>query len=71
MKFHVLLTTYEMAVAEGTALRSLQYEALIVDEGHRYCQAPPLCVCAQGQGWLHTCCHNGCSQSAKLIDVTA
>lgn len=29
-----------MAVAEGTVLRSLQYEALIVDEGHRYSCAP-------------------------------
>lgn len=35
VKFHVLLTTYEMAVAEGTVLRSLQYEAMVIDEGHR------------------------------------
>ena len=40
VKFHVLLTTYEMAVAGGTLMRSLQYEALIVDEGHRYSSAP-------------------------------
>ena len=35
VKFHVLLTTYEMAVTEGTVLRGLQYETLVVDEGHR------------------------------------
>lgn len=36
MKFHVLLTTYEMVGSETTTLRGLEYETLIVDEGHRY-----------------------------------
>lgn len=35
MKFHVLLTTYEMVGFEAGTLRSLEYETLIVDEGHR------------------------------------
>jgi len=35
VKFHVLLTTYEMVGFEASTLRSLEYETLIVDEGHR------------------------------------
>lgn len=35
VKFHVLLTTYEMVGSEISTLRSLEYETLIVDEGHR------------------------------------
>ncbi len=35
VKFHVLLTTYEMVGSEVSTLRSLEYETLIVDEGHR------------------------------------
>ena len=35
VKFHVLLTTYEMVGFEAGTLRSLEYETLIVDEGHR------------------------------------
>ncbi|KAL0033469.1 hypothetical protein WJX77_010766 [Trebouxia sp. C0004] len=35
VKFHVLLTTYEMVGSETGILRSLEYETLIVDEGHR------------------------------------
>lgn len=35
VKFHVLLTTYEMVGSEAGTLRSLEYETLIVDEGHR------------------------------------
>lgn len=35
VKFHVLLTTYEMVGSETGTLRSLEYETLIVDEGHR------------------------------------
>lgn len=35
VKFDVLLTSYETILAEGTDLRKLEYEALVVDEGHR------------------------------------
>lgn len=35
VKFHVMLTTYEMVSFEASTLRSLEYETLIVDEGHR------------------------------------
>ncbi|KAK9828698.1 hypothetical protein WJX72_001585 [[Myrmecia] bisecta] len=35
IKFHVLLTSYEMALAEISELRRLHWETLIVDEGHR------------------------------------
>ncbi|KAH7679101.1 DNA helicase protein [Dioscorea alata] len=34
-KFNVLLTTYEMVLADSSHLRSVSWEALIVDEGHR------------------------------------
>ena len=36
VKFHVLLTTYEMVGFEAGTLRSLEWETLLVDEGHRY-----------------------------------
>ena len=36
VKFHVLLTTYEMVGFEAGHLRSLEWETLVVDEGHRY-----------------------------------
>uniref|UniRef100_A0A453BG01 CHD3-type chromatin-remodeling factor PICKLE n=1 Tax=Aegilops tauschii subsp. strangulata TaxID=200361 RepID=A0A453BG01_AEGTS len=34
-KFNVLLTTYEMVLVDATYLRSVPWEVLIVDEGHR------------------------------------
>ncbi|KAJ7528419.1 hypothetical protein O6H91_15G002800 [Diphasiastrum complanatum] len=34
-KFNVILTTYEMVIADPGPLRSVPWEALIVDEGHR------------------------------------
>ncbi|XP_062012290.1 protein CHROMATIN REMODELING 4 isoform X1 [Rosa rugosa] len=34
-KFNVLLTTYEMVLADSTHLRGVPWEVLIVDEGHR------------------------------------
>ncbi|CAI9277327.1 unnamed protein product [Lactuca saligna] len=34
-KFNVLLTTYEMVLADATHLRGIPWEALVVDEGHR------------------------------------
>eukprot|EP00250_Pteridium_aquilinum_P014046 c21746_g1_i1 orf=310-7884(+) len=34
-KFNVLLTTYEMVIADASQLRSVPWEVLIVDEGHR------------------------------------
>lgn len=34
-KFNVLLTTYEMVIADASQLRSIPWEVLIVDEGHR------------------------------------
>ncbi|GAB2281270.1 hypothetical protein Dimus_015874 [Dionaea muscipula] len=34
-KFHVLLTTYEMVLADSSHLRGIPWEVLIVDEGHR------------------------------------
>ncbi|GAX74493.1 hypothetical protein CEUSTIGMA_g1942.t1 [Chlamydomonas eustigma] len=35
VKFHVLLTTYEMVLSEIGQLSKLEYEVLVVDEGHR------------------------------------
>ena len=35
VKFHVLLTSYEMLLAEAGPLSKLEYELLLVDEGHR------------------------------------
>ncbi|XP_074312126.1 protein CHROMATIN REMODELING 4 isoform X2 [Silene latifolia] len=34
-KFNVLLTTYEMVLADSSQLRGIPWEVLIVDEGHR------------------------------------
>ena len=34
-KFNVLLTTYEMVLADSSHLRGIPWEVLIVDEGHR------------------------------------
>lgn len=34
-KFNVLLTTYEMVLADASHLRSVSWEVLVVDEGHR------------------------------------
>nr|CAD1819092.1 unnamed protein product [Ananas comosus var. bracteatus] len=34
-KFNVLLTTYEMVLADACHLRSVSWEVLLVDEGHR------------------------------------
>lgn len=35
VQFHVLLTTYEMVVAEAAELRRIQWQTLVVDEAHR------------------------------------
>jgi SNF2-related domain len=35
VQFHVLLTTYEMVVAESSELRRIQWQTLVVDEAHR------------------------------------
>ncbi|KAG1665916.1 hypothetical protein FOA52_004505 [Chlamydomonas sp. UWO 241] len=35
VKFHVLLTSYEMVLAEAGPLSKLEYEVMVVDEGHR------------------------------------
>ena len=35
MKVHAILTSYEVAVTEAAELRKLQFESLVVDEGHR------------------------------------
>ena len=35
LKFHVLLTTFEMIIVDTGLLRSIPWEVLIVDEGHR------------------------------------
>ncbi|CAM8889747.1 unnamed protein product [Rhodiola kirilowii] len=35
IKFHVLLTSYEMINNDSTTLRPIKWECLIVDEGHR------------------------------------
>lgn len=55
VKFHVLLTTYEMAVAEGTVLRSLQWEALVVDEGHRCNGNVAKCCVSMHSHSCHAC----------------
>lgn len=34
-KFNVLLTTYEMVIADASHLRAVPWEVLVVDEGHR------------------------------------
>ena len=34
-KFNVMLTTYEMVIADSSQLRAVPWEVLIVDEGHR------------------------------------
>jgi superfamily II DNA or RNA helicase len=34
-KFNVMLTSYEMVIADSSQLRAVQWETLIVDEGHR------------------------------------
>lgn len=34
-KIHVLLASYEMLMLEQSALKGLQWEVLVVDEGHR------------------------------------
>ena len=35
VKFHVMVTTYEVAGFEESELRRISWAALIVDEGHR------------------------------------
>lgn len=35
MQFHVLISTYEMVVAEAAELRPIQWQTLVVDEAHR------------------------------------
>lgn len=35
IKFNVMLTTYEMVISDSNQLRSIPWESLIVDEGHR------------------------------------
>ena len=35
VKFHILLTSYETALPEATLLKNLEWESLVVDEGHR------------------------------------
>ena len=35
MKVHAIVTSYEIAMMEATELRKLEFEALVVDEGHR------------------------------------
>ena len=55
MKFHVLLTTYEMVGSEISTLRSLEYETLIVDEGHR-CDLFPFWLCFAIWALSSFCC---------------
>ncbi len=35
VKFHVLLTSYEMILADSTSLGSIDWEVMVVDEAHR------------------------------------
>ena len=35
VKFHALITSYETALSEGKLLKHLEWESLVVDEGHR------------------------------------
>ena len=35
VKVHAIVTSYEVAMMEATELRKLDFEALVVDEGHR------------------------------------
>jgi SNF2 family DNA or RNA helicase len=35
VKVHAIVTSYEVAMMEATELRKLEFEALVVDEGHR------------------------------------
>ncbi len=54
VKFHVLLTTYEMVGSETGTLGSLEYETLIVDEGHR-CDLFPFWLCSAPQALSSFC----------------
>lgn len=35
IKFHVLLTSYELVTIDQTALKSIDWACLVVDEAHR------------------------------------
>lgn len=35
IKFHVLLTSYELVTIDQTALKSIEWACLVVDEAHR------------------------------------
>ena len=50
VQFHVLLTTYEMVVAEAAELRRIQWQTLVVDEAHRLRRSTSRCWPAQCTG---------------------
>ena len=35
LKFHVIISSYEIVLADHHLLRKMRWEAIIVDEGHR------------------------------------
>lgn len=51
IKFHVLLTSYELVTIDQTALKSIDWACLVVDEAHRLKNnqskvlSPYVCVC--------------------------
>lgn len=53
VKFHVLLTSNEMVKREVSDLRRLQWECLIVDEGHRLKQKGELFTQLTGLSTKH------------------
>lgn len=50
VQFHVLLTTYEVVVAEAAELRRIQWQTLVVDEAHRLRRSTSRCWPAQCTG---------------------
>jgi len=47
VKVHAIVTSYEVAMMEATELRKLEFEALVVDEGHRLKNSSSRCTAGQ------------------------
>ncbi len=54
VKFHVLLTSYELVSIDATTLQSVNWEVLVVDEAHRLKnnQSKVCSICDQILMWL-------------------
>lgn len=51
MKFHVLLTSYELITIDQAALGSVRWACLVVDEAHRLKNNQSKVCRAPGRGW--------------------